>query len=260
MKEFLGDDDDVVESDDDEEQPPAGYEEVLQSTTGWLDIDPAQLHVRIPNLTVKHIHDYFIRRRIKKEHVTATKPFEKGYRIFDAKKVRSLSIHPVEDNSIYCVIRAAVLPTQRKDRTYETFVAIYNTTSSVYYASCTCVAGQSGSCNHVAALLFAIDDYNRQLSTHANYGAPSCTSQPAKWGVPPKKRQSSVPIQVKDMHIVKPTLHQPPRSLPQAQRPTIQPPVTAQRISNLITELEKAGCGDLMICKTWPQQSTQELL
>ena len=67
---------------------------------------------RIPPLTIKHIDEHFIQHRML---VTATKPFEKGYRTYDANKVKSLSIHPVKHDSLYCTNRAAVLPSQRKD-------------------------------------------------------------------------------------------------------------------------------------------------
>jgi len=199
---FIEEEDDLIDEEEVEEGPPEEVMAILQSKSGWKDLDPAQ--TRIPPLSIKHIHQYFIQHRIRKEHVTATKPFEKGYRIFAAKKVKSLSTHSVKPNSVYCIIRAAVLPSQRKDRIYETSVALYTTTASVYCAHCTCVAGKSGTCNHVAALMFAIDDYNREVSTQGNKGTPSCTSIPAAWGVPSKK--SSSPVEVENMQIVKPAI------------------------------------------------------
>ena len=58
---------------------------------GYIDAD----FVELPPLTLKHIHQYFITGRLQKECVTATKPFERGYKLFDAKKVQCLSLHNV---------------------------------------------------------------------------------------------------------------------------------------------------------------------
>ena len=40
-------------------------------------------------------------------------PFEKGYRLFDSKKVQDILVHSVTSNSDYCIIRAIVLPSQK---------------------------------------------------------------------------------------------------------------------------------------------------
>ena len=62
------------------------------SEQGWIDANVAEL----PQLTLKHIHQYFITGRLRKERVTATKPFERGYRLFDSKKVQCVSVHDVK--------------------------------------------------------------------------------------------------------------------------------------------------------------------
>ena len=168
MIEFMDEDDLMADVDDVDvdSSPPEEVMEIIRSKTGWQDLD--HTCIQIPALSLQHIHQYFIKNRLCNEHVTATKPFEKDYRIFSAQKVNSLSIQPVSSTSVYCIVRAAVLPTQHKDRTYETAIALYNTTSSVYYAYCTCVAGMSGTCNHVAAVMLTLDDYNRDICTHGN--------------------------------------------------------------------------------------------
>ena len=74
----------VEESDEEnDETAPDGYQATLVSEQGWIDANVAEL----PQLTLKHIHQYFITGRLRKERVTATKPFERGYRLFDSKKV-----------------------------------------------------------------------------------------------------------------------------------------------------------------------------
>ena len=60
--------------------------------------------------------------RLKIDDVTASKPFEKGYRIFHARiaKVKSVAVHHVSTDSFYSVVRACVMASQRHDRRYKT--------------------------------------------------------------------------------------------------------------------------------------------
>ena len=165
------------------------------SDQGWIDANVAEL----PPLTLKHIHQYFITGRLRKERVTATKPFERGYRLFDSK-VQCLSVHDVTSTSVYCIIRATVLPSQ-KAGAYKTAIAVNKTNGQIIHGSCTCVAGSSA-CNHTAALMFVVDDIKRAHATHGNSGGPSSTSLPRKWGVPAKSKKE--PIPVKMLEVTKP--------------------------------------------------------
>ena len=87
MIEFMDEDDLMADVDDVDvdSSPPEEVMEIIRSKTGWQDLDPTR--IQIPALSLQHIHQYFIKNRLCKEHVTATKPFEKGYRIFSAQKV-----------------------------------------------------------------------------------------------------------------------------------------------------------------------------
>ena len=51
-------------------------------------------------------------------------------------------------------------------------------------AYCTCTTGLSGSCNHVASLLFRVEAAVLIGVTH-----PTCTSMLASWNVPSQKKQ-----------------------------------------------------------------------
>ena len=50
---------------------------------------------------------------------------------FMTPKVLSISIHKVSNP--FSAIKAAVLPSQRMDKVYETIAVVYNTTGNVYY-------------------------------------------------------------------------------------------------------------------------------
>ena len=80
---------------------------------------------------------------------TATKPFEKGFRIFDAKKVLRPSVYINKPGSLECIIRATVLPSQRNDTQYKTAVAVNRTNGTVLAATCSCIAGKCSACNHM---------------------------------------------------------------------------------------------------------------
>ena len=109
---------------------------------------------------LRNIHSYFIQRRIKKEHVTATKPFKKGFRIYAAHNVQTISLNVVT-TSTYTVIKAAVRPSQRQDHTYQAYIHVASETNgTILHATCTCIAVSCGACNHTAAVMFAIDEHN----------------------------------------------------------------------------------------------------
>lgn len=71
-----------------QEERPGVLDDALKDATGWIDLESAN---NMPQLSIKNIHQYFIKRKVRKDQVTASKPFEQGYRIYDAKKVRSIS-------------------------------------------------------------------------------------------------------------------------------------------------------------------------
>ena len=80
-------------SEDEEEEEPEEYKTAVSDRAGWHDINSSTSF--IPPISIKNIHHYFIGKRVSNENVIATKPFEKGYRIYDANKVRDVCIHIV---------------------------------------------------------------------------------------------------------------------------------------------------------------------
>ena len=238
------------EDSDTEEERPGVLDDALKDATGWIDLESAN---NMPQLSIKNIHQYFIKRKVRKDQVTASKPFEQGYRIYDAKKVRSISIYQTSNDNLFSVIKAAVLPSQRTDKVYETIIVVYNTTGNIYYATCTCTAGEGGSCNHVAALSFAIDAHNRTNPT------PSCTSLPSKWNVP-KSTKAPKDIPVSTLHIKKPSHLKPKKTgLPSPHTP-ISPSmsqVTIDRIMKLRQDLSEHCTHTLLFHQVWPETTDQ---
>ena len=66
-----------------EEERPGVLDDALKGATCWLDLECTY---NIPKLSIKNIHQYFIKRKAHKDQVTASKPFERGHCTCDVKK------------------------------------------------------------------------------------------------------------------------------------------------------------------------------
>ena len=78
---------------EDDETTHEGFREEMDSSIGWTDAENANTITPI-----RDIHSYFVQRSIKKQQVTASKLFEKGYA---ANKVTSISLKVVKIISHY---------------------------------------------------------------------------------------------------------------------------------------------------------------
>ena len=230
----------------DEEQPaPEDFIPTLESRTGWKDFE--EVNTTLP-LSLENIHDYFVTTRLKRDDVTASKPFEKGY-LFHARKVKSVAVHHVSTDSFYSVVRACVMASQRHDRMYETSVAIHKNLGKVMYGYCTCVAGKCSACNHVAALLFYIDGYNRTPGTQHTH---SCTSLPCQWKRPSTSKSS--PQKVSELKIEKPRIgHTTKESEKFEPLDRIRGFVSLDRVMRLREDLSASHVGTLGFHQVWPE-------
>ena len=104
-------------SSDEEQQEPEDFTQTLECTTVWNNWE--EVNTTLP-LLLENIHNYFVTTRLKRNNVTASKPFEKGYRIFHECKVKSVAVHHVSTDLYYTVVRAIVMTTQRRDQMYKT--------------------------------------------------------------------------------------------------------------------------------------------
>ena len=159
------------EDSDVEEERPDVLDDALKDATGWVELENASNNI-IPKLSIRKIHQYFIKRKVRKDQVTASKPFERGYCIYDAKKVQSISIYQNGNDDLLSIIKARVLPSQKTDRVYQTFIVVYKTSGDIYYATCTCTAGEGGSCNHVLPLMLMTVHY-LPIPLHAHPSRPN---------------------------------------------------------------------------------------
>ena len=235
----------VIEEEDD--SPPDWFMAPLSMDQGWVEMETAN---DLPTFSIKNIHNYFVKRQLQKDLVTATKPFEKGFRIFDAKKVLRPSVYIHKPGSLECIIRATVLPSQRNDTQYKTAVAVNRTNGTVLAATCSCIAGKCSACNHTAALMFAIDEQTRRPASDNL----SCTSQLAKWNVPSKGKIPPTPV----LDVIKPVYGRKPAKPRTSDSYATSVPVTLERVIDLAKDLEESNCSGLLFHQVWSNPSPQQ--
>ena len=100
------------------------------------------------------------------------------------------NIHMIAIDGDHVYVTCTVLPSMRKDRLYDvrvccTVPANSSVSPHVRAAYCVCPAGLAGSCNHIAALLYALEDFVRLgLREEAS---KTCTdisrSRPLRWSL-----------------------------------------------------------------------------
>ena len=86
----------------------------------------------------------------------------KGYRFFKDGHVQDIEFHDGHgDSSQYCFVHCKVLPSMKKTQPYCVRVCFNRRSCFVHVAYCVCTAGLAGCCNHVAALLYTLEDFVR---------------------------------------------------------------------------------------------------
>ena len=110
----------------------------------------------------------------------ADKPLVKGYNFFASGHVGEILVNSF--NQVFH-IRTTVLASMREER-YDVTCALDEQTGLVITATCKCVAGLLGKCNHVAGLLFAMLDYVMTIQN-----PDSCTNRPQVWHQPKSRKR-----------------------------------------------------------------------
>ena len=116
-----------------------------------------------------------------------------GFKLFKEGHVQDISAVVVN----ICQVKGKCLPEMKKDRVYSLELYINVNNSIITGAKCTCPAGcgPRGSCKHIAAISFALEDFVRIRSTIANLQDTdeeiSCTSLLQQWNKPRKRRLDS---------------------------------------------------------------------
>ena len=115
----------------------------------------------------------------------------KGYRFFKSGHVQNIEFHNLPDVSEFCYVRAKVLPSMVKNKMYSVTLCLRNN-GDVHVALCVCPAGLAGSCNHVAALIYALEEFVR-LGLREESRLP-CTSKLQAWNKPRARNVEPMPV------------------------------------------------------------------
>ena len=112
------------------------------------------------------------------------KQFGKGYRLYCSVHVTEVMDHPMSSHSEFIYLK--VLSSMKKSTPYSTYISMWQSSMSIHSAYCSCPAGLSGICCHVAAFLYACTNSKGSSTNTTNV---SCTSFPQKWHIPSRKRK-----------------------------------------------------------------------
>lgn len=107
----------------------------------------------------------------------------RSYTLYKSGHVHSMSYLPMNDLKT-CAIKAMCNPSwDTSGKTYSCVVAIDKDSESPIGSSCECTAGQGEACTHVAAMLFAIEDFT-SLGYHSLPDDPASTELLCAWNGP----------------------------------------------------------------------------
>lgn len=127
------------------------------------------------------------------------KPIEKGYKFFWDGYIHDVTCMK-ENNSVH--IKCKCYRSQRKnEQPHSLSVKLNSNSGSVESGKCSCVAGITGFCNHIFALLYTIDHAKKMKLTEFPLNK-TCTQKPAEWSKCRTGGISSEPIM--ECRVVKP--------------------------------------------------------
>ena len=144
-----------------------------------------------------HLLTYLVYGRDKTFDMDSMRAFRslKGYRFFVDGFVKNVWTHafPEKNGVAVTYVRSYVHHSMSCDPSLQVFVALNSTKGDVYSAQCNCVAGLGQACNHIAAVLFYLEDAKKKRLDKLPVEL-SKTSQPMVWNQPPKKQVDPSPL------------------------------------------------------------------
>ena len=121
----------------------------------------------------------------------------KAYSYFAQGWLSSLQLNNLNLNnkeSKFCLLKGTCRPSQKiNDTPHKLWLCLCKETGKILATHCTCMAGMSQTCNHVAAALFRI-----QSACRMGLNNPSCTAKVCAW-LP--NNESVKPVKVSDLQL-----------------------------------------------------------
>ncbi|KAL5016933.1 hypothetical protein ScPMuIL_006522 [Solemya velum] len=147
----------------------------------------------VPAVSTSDLYNYLVlnRNRTFDRNATKAKRQLKAKVFYEDKHVHSIKYCAIKDACSHCYVKCKVIPslptgTEKQKPDYATWVCLSKISGHVHSAGCTCSAGDGESCNHIAALLYALVD----VTNRKKDGLHSSTSAPCKWNMPRKRKLS----------------------------------------------------------------------
>ena len=182
---------------------PLSFQNVLakvkNTTTGWTkDIrqSPTFELIKISNYllkaheTVSHVPSNDIE-LFTKENLKRYKTL-RSYNLYKSNHVHSLSFLKLNTN--YCAIKGKCNPSwDTSGKMYDCIVLFSEALDDIVGSNCSCTAGQGEGCTHVAAMLFALEDFTSQ-GLHCLPDDPASTEVLCEWVKPKDPKVNPVPL------------------------------------------------------------------
>ena len=140
----------------------------------------------LPEFTLANMMNYFVTRKVCDGEIAGDFKHvnNHSYPLFKAGHIQRIRLIKGNDSNVY--LSAVCLPEMRKDREYKIQVVL-SPSAEILYAEDGCPAGKgpAGSCKHIAAFCYAIEEFVRLGFTRPFL---SCTSRLQAWNQPRKKK------------------------------------------------------------------------
>ncbi|KAL5010529.1 hypothetical protein ScPMuIL_012834 [Solemya velum] len=134
---------------------------------------------------------------MKTKRMLRSKVYYEDGHVFGVQSYCDITLdNEVTADCSHCVIRAKVMPSfpkanEKQNPNHDTWLIMSKETGNVHSANCDCTAGKGESCNHIAAVMYALVD----ISDKKSEGKLASTSQKQKWNVPRKRKISPKKVQ-----------------------------------------------------------------
>ena len=156
------------------------------STASWKRL--ADGRTLLPEFSLANMLSYFVTRKVCDGNIAGDFKHinSHSYPLLKTGHVQRIQVIKGNDNNVY--LSAVCLPEMRKDRDYKIQVVL-SPVGEIIFAEDGCPAGKGpkGSCKHIAAFCYALEEFVRLEFTRPFL---SCTSRLQTWNQPRQKKLS----------------------------------------------------------------------
>lgn len=128
----------------------------------------------------------------------------RSYELYRSGHIHSMMFQPMV-NTDYCALRGKCNPSWDTSGTVYDCIVIFEEGGQPVGSSCTCTAGLGEACTHVAAMLFAMEDFT-SLGHHMLPNDPASTELLCAWNAPKNPKVHVILLflvkKTKTMHVL----------------------------------------------------------